>query len=112
MNEALVKNSKNDVDDENGHDEQHEQPFRRRLEDLRGTLETRADRCRQMQFAFDFLHLLDGSSQRNARREIERNRDRRELAEVRDGHRSKAAREFRHRVERNQFAGGRTDVEL
>ena len=44
MDEALVENAKHDVDDQDGQKQQHTHALERRLEGIRSTAETRADR--------------------------------------------------------------------
>src|SRR5207253_3100293 len=71
MNETFVKDSENDVNDQNGDDEQRAQAFYGGLIDLRRTLEARGDAGRQMHFILDAIDLFHGGAEGMAGREVE-----------------------------------------
>ena len=84
MDEALVEDAEHHVGGEDRGQHQDALPFQRFLEHLRGALEAGRDRGRQIGFALDLLDRVDRLSEREARREIERDGDRRLLALVID----------------------------
>ena len=89
MDEALVEHAEDEVDDEDGDEQQHALPLQRGLEGLRRALEAacrawpggRSSRCTR-------LDLRDGVAEGHAGLRVERDRHRRQLAEV--GHRERS----------------------
>ena len=83
MDEALVQNAEHDVDDEDREREDPAQAAQRFLERLRGALEAARHRARQ-RLARELLDARDRIAERDAGRDVERERDRRQLADVVD----------------------------
>ena len=102
MDEAFVENSQDDVNHQNGHDQQKSQPGQRRLKHRRRALEARADGRGQVQFALQFVDFIHRRAERDAGRKVERHGDGGQLADVRNGHRRDAARQFRHGAQRHE----------
>ena len=73
--------------------------------------EAPGDRGRELELALGALDLLDGLTERDAGREVEGDRHRRQLAEMRDGEWADGRREPRHRVERHELARLRAHVQ-
>ena len=67
---------------------------------------------RQVRRLFELRDLVDGVAQRNARREVERDRHRGLLALVVDLQRADARHHFGHRIQRNGPVVGRLHIEL
>ena len=86
VDETFVENSQDDVDDEDGHDQQHAEAFDGGLIHLRGALEARGDAGGQMHFFLDALDCVHGGAEGIAGREVEGNGDGGQLADVRNGH--------------------------
>ncbi len=81
---ALVEHAEHDVDDEDRGSDQERGRGQRRLESLGGAAERASDGRRQAQFAFQRLDAIHRLSDRYSRRQIERQRYRRELSLVID----------------------------
>ncbi len=109
MDEALVENPQHDVDDQNREHEQYEQSLLGRLEGLRGTRECGGDARRKGQGS-DPVHIVYRRSNRHARLQVERERDRRQLPRVIHRRRPGARRDLRERAERNEVARCRVNV--
>src|ERR1051326_920033 len=109
MDVALVEDAQHDIDDQNGDDQQHQKIAQRVLERLGCSLEGGADGRRQS-FRRDLLNLRGYIAQRRARLQIERNRDRGELAKVADGLRSDVFLNVSERIERDQCTIARFEV--
>ena len=78
VNEALVENAEHDVDgDQRG---QNQQRFigERIVERCRGALEVGLQAGREVEILGHLVDVVDGRAQRGVRRQVERNRDRRE----------------------------------
>ena len=109
---ALVEHAEHDVhDDERGQDQQRLRG-ERGLEGLGGSLEAGVDVGRQADLPLRRLDVLDRVSERRARREVEGERDRGELALVVDGERGRARLVARERRERHERARARAHVDV
>src|SRR6266496_909963 len=111
MDEALVQDAQDEVDHEHGGEEQHAQALDGRLEGLRRTLERRGERGGHPELALEAAYLLHRIAQRHAGLEVEGDGHGRQLAQVVDGERTHAARQLGYRVEGDELARGRADVE-
>ncbi len=87
MDVALVKHAEHDVNRQERGQNQQRFVGERRLEGLRRALETRLNRSRHPKLLLGSIDGAHGIAQRDARRKIERERDRRELALMIDGER-------------------------
>ena len=94
MDEALVQNAQHHVDHQDRHREQDAHALQRRLKRRGHALEAGADVVRQG-LARHLLHAVHGLAQRDARLQVERNRDRRQLAQVRHRQRADSGAELR-----------------
>ena len=70
MDETLIQNAKDDVNNQNGHHQQHGQPGKRRLKRLRIPLKGRRGRCRQS-VSGQVVDLVDGVADRCASLQVE-----------------------------------------
>ena len=75
----------------------------RRLEHLRRALKTAGDGRGQVHVRFNFLQLFDGGAERHAGREVERDGDGRQLADVRNARRAEVARELGDGAQGHEF---------
>ena len=110
VNETLVQNPQHHVDHQNGHDQQHSHAAQRGLVCRGSSLKTGADGGREG-FARQFLDAVDGVAKRNTGQQVERDGDRRQLAEMRDGERTGFRLQPGYRVERHQFPRVGANVE-
>ncbi len=79
MDEAFVENAENDVDHKDRGKDQERLAGQRVAERLRGALETRGHARRKVRLALDALDRGNRFGKRYARREVERDRNRRLL---------------------------------
>ena len=111
MDVALVEHAEHDVHgDERGEDEQR-LIGERGLEGLRGALKARADRGRQANRALRPADGGDGVAEGDAGRQVERQRDRGELALVVDGERRRTRGQVCEGAQRHLGAGGGLHVD-
>ena len=87
---ALVEDAEDDVDGDEGGEDQERLVGERRLERLRRALEAAADAGRQAGLARRRLDGADGVAERDPRRQVERQRHRRELRLVVDRERRRS----------------------
>ena len=111
MDEALVKNSQNDVDGGERGDDQHFLVRERVLKGLRGALKRGVDGVRHLKFAAGRFNMIDGRAKRGAGSEVEGKRNRREDALMVDGKRGVGRFVVRERAERNELAGVRGNID-
>ena len=84
MNVALIQNAQHDIHRRECRENQHRFALERILESLRGSLKARMNRRGHGARVLDVVNRLHRITQRNPRREIERERHRRKLPLVRD----------------------------
>src|SRR5213593_5277762 len=84
MDEALVEDPQHEVDHEDRDDEEEPLALERGLERLRRALEAPDDRRREPELPLGLLHFRHRLAERHAGLEVERDRHRRELAQMRD----------------------------
>ena len=101
MDEAFVENAEDDEGREHRGEDQDALPAQRILEHLRRAGEAGGDRRRQVRVLLELGDLVDRIAQRNAGREIERDRHRRLLALVVDLQRTDGRNQLRHRRQRD-----------
>ena len=102
---ALVEHAQHDVDHQNGRGDEQRSRGQRGLERLGGTLEGPLQRDRRAQLPLDLLDMIDRLAERIARRDVERQRHRRELALMVDGERLDLAGEAGNGAQRHSDAG-------
>src|SRR6185312_681868 len=113
MDEALIEYAKHDVDGDDRGQDQKELVRQRRLEGERRTLEIRDDAERLADLDLRLLDRGDRLAERGARREVERDRRRRKLSEMRNLQRRGLLphlRQDRERHRRRADRGGQVDV--
>src|SRR5260221_2376455 len=111
MDEALVEHAQDHVDHEYGQHEQNEKTLLRGEEGLGRAREAARYRRRQHVLRFA-LHIAERGAQRDTRREIKGDRDRRKLAGMVHRHWADARCEPRYRVEWNDLPLRRPHPEL
>src|SRR5579871_2343698 len=109
MNEAFVQDSEHQIDDQDCHQQQHSESAQRILEGLSRALIAGGEGSWK-RIARELLHLVEALRQRDSWREVERYRNRRQLARMVDGERPDAADEFDYRAQRHQRAIGRSYI--
>ena len=90
VDHAFVEHAEDEIDDEERRGDQERRARQRRLEGLGVALEARGQRKRLAELVLDLLDGADRLPDRDARREIERDRHRRELALMVDDERRHA----------------------
>ena len=110
VDETFVQNSQHHVDHQNGHDQQHSHAAQRGLVGGGGSLKTGADGGWQG-IARQFPDAVDGVAERNPGQQVERDGDRRQLAQMRDGERTDFRFQLGNRIERHQLPLIGADVE-
>ena len=109
MDVALVEDAQDDVDGDERGEDQDRLVGERGLEGLGGALERRAGSEEgSATWRSAAWMAVDGVAERDAGRQIEGERDGRELALVTDGQRGVGRRELGERAERHLGAGART----
>ena len=82
MNEALVENSQDDVDNQDGHQQENAESLDGGTKYLGGADKVGIEGRRNAQVGEQFLHGVHGRAQRHSRREVEGDGDRRQLAKM------------------------------
>jgi hypothetical protein len=112
MDVAFVKHAEHDVDRDDRRENQQRLVRQRRLERLRRALERSLHAQRHVRFPLRFFDRFGRFAQRRARREVEGNRHRRELALVVDRQRRGAGFKMRERAQRHRAAGWTLHVDV
>ena len=106
VDEALIKHAQHDVDGDDRREDQHHLVAERRLEGERRALEAGDHADRKADFGLGLLDLIDRGAERGAGRQVERDRDRRELPDMVDRERRGLFAHLGNRRERH-LAGAR-----
>src|SRR5882762_2469724 len=109
MDEAFVENAEHQVDDQDGHYQQHPESAERRLERLRGSLEAGRDAIRQDR-AREFFDFAESFAERNAGSDVERNCCRGKLPRMIDLQWPERSCELDQGIEWHQLPARRTHV--
>src|ERR1700722_19382228 len=99
MDDALIEHAENQVDNEQRREYENRRALQRRAESLRVTLEAGLERERRGEGVFGRLNIAYRLAERGARREVERDCHRRELALVVDHKR----RGLHHRIDQRGY---------
>ena len=102
MDEALIENAQHDIDDDERRQQQDRRAAGRALIGLRGTLERRLHGLRHADLALHAADRRDGVAERIAGREVEGDRDRRQLPLMVDAERHRPVGDLRHCGQRHQ----------
>src|SRR6476646_6711328 len=111
MHETFVKNAQHDIDYKQGRENEHRLRGERRLKFLRRALERGLHGVRLADLGSRLLDSADSLAERYARREIERQGNRRKLTLMIDGDRSLHGLEGRKLADRDQPSAGRMHVD-
>src|SRR5215467_11459218 len=103
MDEALIKNAKNDVNGSESRNDEHKLIGKRILKGLRGSLKRSVNRVGHFKFTPRSFDVLDCGTKRSAGRKIERERDRWKNSLVVHGKRGIGWLVMSKSAERNKF---------
>ena len=112
MDVALVEHAEQYVDGDDGRQDQEDLVGEGRAERLGGPLEASLDALRQAQLRLGLLDRAHGLAERHVGREVERDRDDRELSLVVHGQGNVGRLDLRERAERHRSAPGRFEVHV